>query len=323
MARKRANHVSIHTALEAVDEFVVRLNPAINDAGADDDAPRATFDHKIEYVYISPNKSIPPTGVSRGHLDGTIDGWPMPGTYEIWVTDSNGEELHPEAFVAVQHDPASMVKSEDGPANHVMNLINASAEDARITIQRQRAAINAAEDRERKARIDFQNQIDVTTKLQREHANLILRAERAEADAELARQRQAEAEAGVRELEDRMATAQPYISEVVDQGLQKIGGLLGIPMPANEKNAAPEVDRKNDDPPPPGVENTKAAVDRFFQTTLGNDELLASMVQDGIITWADARVIWYSLTGKDLGDEPDWNAWNAANEAPEAQEGAA
>lgn len=323
MARTRNENVAIHTALKAVDKFTTALNPALIDG----EQSEAATDYEVEYTYISPSGVR--QGVSKEHLEGSIDGWPLPGHYEIFVLDSNGEPLHPDPFRAVEHDKDALVRGAGDAANNpAMQLFATLSEEARLTVRGQRAELNNALQREKQAREDYQKQIDVTTALQREKAQLVLTAERAVAEKELAEERLKESEDAREKMEQDIAEMKPQFATVVDRALHHFGGFLGLP--SNETTAEPGSTaqegqappaRKDEDPRPECAVDPQKDTLELLAVLLGNDDVLASMVQEGLVTWDQARSIWWGLMGKDLGDEPNWDEWHASRE--EAQEGAA
>jgi hypothetical protein len=323
MARTRNENVAIHTALRAVDKFTTALNPALIDG----EQPDAAIDYEIEYTYISPSGVR--QGVSKEHLEGSIDGWPMPGHYEIFVLDSNGEPLHQDPFRAVEHDKDALIRGPGDAANNpAMQLFSTLAEEARLTVRGQRAELNSTLSREKEAREAYQKQIDVTTALQREKSQLILTAERAVAEKELAEERLRESEAIREKMETDIAEMKPQFATIVDRGLHHFGRFLGLPSnetepgEAQQEGQAPPA-RENEEPRPECAADPQRDTLDLLAVLLGNDEVLASMVQEGLITWNQARSIWWGLTGKDLGDEPNWDEWHAAHDAAEPQEGAA
>lgn len=323
MARTRNENVAIHTALKAVDKYTTALNPALIDG----EQSEAATDYEVEYTYISPSGVR--QGVSKEHLEGSIDGWPLPGHYEIWVLDSNGEPLHAEPFRAVEHDKDALVRGAgDAGNNPAMQLFATLSEEARLTVRGQRAELNSALSREKQAREDLQKQIDVTTTLQRERAQLVLTAERAVADKELAEQRLKESEEVRGKLESDIAEMKPQFATIVDRGLHHFGKFLGLPSNETEPGDGQQQSqqapvREGDDPRPECAADPQKDTLEVLAALLGNYDVLASMINEELITWEQARSIWWGLTGKDIGSEPDWSEWNAAHDTAEPQEGAA
>lgn len=326
MARsyRRQEQVTIRTALKALDEFVKELNPAL----ADGDQSDISIDYSVIYTFIAANGRR--LGVTRENLEGEIDGWPMPGTYEILVVDSNGKPMHDEPFTAVEIDKDEFLRG-GGVSDNASGLayMQALQEEGRLSLRRIALERDQACAREKDALKAYREQLDVTTELQRKIGRYELAAERAIADKEIAEERLKESEEAREKLEADIAEFKPQIREMVDRGVAHFGKFLGLPSNETESQAtdaqatATEPAREGDDPRPACAADPRQDTLTLLAAVLGDDDVVAHLVQDGVLTWDQVRSVWYGLTGKDLGDEPNWDEWNARRSQESSEEGEA
>lgn len=311
MARRPERTLTIAAALDAVAKYEKAA-----DARAIDSAT-PILDRELTYTYISPaGKRI---GVSRENLTGQIEGWPLPGDYEIDVVDSNGESIPDEPWRATEFDKDSLLAvktSGDNPANGLMSSI---MEESRIIIRDQRIRINQAEARETKAREDLTAKIDLINDLQKKKNDAELAAGKAIADRDLANEKQKEAEAALAYLEDSMASMKPHIAMAVDHGLQRFGELLGATEPdAAPSETEPPPAQDGEDPPPAGVDDRAKLMNDLLAAVIIDESMLMELTHRGVIPWAQARALYWLIKKKDIGEEPNWDEFFGADDSDHA-----
>lgn len=299
------------------------------------------LDYRVVCLFTGPNRKQ--ISIPRDHLKpGTAEDWPMPGDYEIRVLDSNNEPMT-DPWFASHFDKDTLTRARSGGDDmNQLRLVLDANEDSRIQIRNQRAWLNEAEARERKAKDALNLAEDRVGELTRKIAAAEHARTKAEADRDVAFAKRDEAIAAAEQLEEELNTFKAPIAMFVDEGLEKLAQFFGVgaPAPANNTGpssapgqdvaaagaaAAPGAGNPNPDPPPPGAEDPMQAVADLgvlFERCIYDREVLRQLVEAGVLEWEHVRrLVWYRLK-VDLGPVPKWEEW-AAGDAPPAQQGAA
>jgi hypothetical protein len=298
-----------------------------------DEAGHVSVAYEVRYIYIGPDgikRGIDKSdlGLSDG-IDAGPNAGPAPGTYEIHVVDSSGNDLV-EPFRA-EHVPYESMVSRRSPQESLAGVYGTALQDAEATIRNQRSRLNDAERREQKARDDLNLKQDQLTKALSDVASFRLAAERATSEAAADRQRCLSFEAELEQIRSDTAMFKPHVGMIVDEGMRRLCGVLGFPVP--------NTDTSNDqqgqgDPMPQGIgcEDPMGTLDVFLKLTLMNPYMARYLVKNsGLLTppnvmnWKLVRAVTWIFYKRDLGPVPDWNSmcsdWDAMLEEIRAEEG--
>lgn len=314
--RREGVTLTISAILADVATFEKEVDPSVAEDGS------ASIDHEVQYTYVAPSGRR--MGVTKEQMQGKEDGWPLPGIYEVDIVNSNGDSILPAGPWKAEHlDRDSLMKADEKEGNPAVQLFTAMGEEARITIRNQRADINAAQARERAARDDLNTQIDVAAKLQKEKNAAIAIAERAEAEKELAEERQKVAEEALAQLQNEIAYMKPQIAEAVDHFISQTGKLLGVQDPTNDVRPATQDAEQSANPShapdgspaPPGAEEPRVVLNDLLERVIFNADVCEELVNQGVLSWETVRAIVWIQTGQDPGPEP---VWPPAEEEPVA-----
>lgn len=325
---------SLADALQQIEEWE-------RDAGMPGDDQVLAY-HVVCHFLSTPNRK--PMSVPREHLKpGALDDWPMPGDYEIRIVDSNNANLT-DPWYATHFDRESIQRASrtDDSSNNPARMFLDFTEDQRIQIRNQRAWLNEAESRERRAKHDLNLAEDRVSELTRkltaaEHARV-----KAEADRDVAQAQRQEAIDAAEQLEEELNTFKAPIAMFVDEGLDKLAQFFGMGARAANNTtapssgaqdigaagaaAAPGAGNPNPDPPPPGADDPLQAItdlNAMFERCIYDREILRKLVEAGVFEWdLVRRLVWYRLK-VDLGPEPKWDEWAAADAQQAAERGAA
>lgn len=296
-----------------------------------DESGQVSVAYEVRYVYIGPD------GVRRGidrsdlsspdGIDAGPSAGPLPGTYEIHIVDSSGSDLI-EPFRA-EHVTYDSMTARRSPQESLAGLYGTALQDAEATIRNQRSRLNDAERRETKAREDLNTKQDQLTKALSDVASYRLAAERAAAEAKADRERCLAFEAELEQIRADTAMFKPHVGMIVDEGMRRLCGVLGLPMP--------NVEQSNDeqgDPMPQGIgcEDPMGTFDTYFKLTLLNPHIARYLVSNsGLLTppnvmnWRLVRAVVWLFYKRDLGAVPDWNSmcsdWDSMLDEIQAENG--
>lgn len=261
----------------------------------------ATIDYRPVYVWISPS-GVRRT-VTKAHLEGGtgqgLDGWPLPGEYQVTFVDSNdeaigdtwiGEHIDRDTLLAAQPD-------KDAGAQSVMALVRTVNEEARLTISNQRRALDEAIKREERARKAENEAKDALRALQDENARLKLAAERAAADKSYAEAKQIEAETAYTELDKSVRGWQPQIHMAVDHMTAKLFEKFGAQLPWQPDTKDPE------------TEEARQVLNTLLEALIFDIEVVKPLVEAGKISWDHVRFVAINSMNQDPGPMIDWTLW--------------
>jgi len=311
MARRSRNSVlSIPAALEALGKFLRTIDPALAEAGG------VCVDYEVVFTYVMPGGQR--QEVTRECLTGKVEEggteWPLPGQYEIDVFDSEGSSLLQldggGPWVATHFDKDALVqmqKDKSDVQGSTAALIQTLQEESRIAIRQSRFDAEQTRGRESKLREELNVKQDVIGDLQRKMNAAIARADKSDAERELAEKRLKEAKDELDELEDRIASLKPHISMGVDMLVDRVGSFLGLP-PANSDQPPAEdgTPSEGNDPPPPDAGDPAECLHSFLDKVLYDPAVMRPLVEQGAISWPEVRAMIWHHRKIDIGPTPDW-----------------
>ena len=301
------------------------------EAKTPDDHGHVSIDYEVRYIYIGPDgirrsidksEMVPTDGIDAGPNSG-----PPPGTYEIHVVNAAGEDIV-EPYRA-EHVTYELMAARRSPQESLAGVYGTALQDAEATIRNQRSRLNDAERREAKARDDLNTKQDQLTKAYSDIAKYRLSAERATSEAAADRERCAAFEAELEQLRSDTAMFKPHVGMIVDEGMRRLCGVLGFPMPSAEQS-----NDEQGDPMPQGIgcEDPMGTLDTYFKLTLLNPYMARYLVKNSklltpanVMNWKLVRAVVWLFYKRDLGAVPDWNAmcsdWDTMLEEVRAEEG--
>ena len=304
---------TLPTMLAEIDRYSRSIDGALRDPSA---APQ--LDCHWVFTFISASgKRI---GVERGQLDGSADGWPLPGRYEADYVDSEGNSVVQEPWRGEQLDPddlreAMKRRENESPATFLF-------EQYQIQMRGQRAELDAARTREAAARVDLNKQVDIAADLQRKKNDAVAQAAKAIADKELAESRQKEAEDALEALERDLSRFKPQLHAVADRmiqrGIEAFGGDVKLVLAdetsaanganggANGKHASPPAEPRDAPFDGAAAEDVPRHVNDVLRATVFDPEVARELYAMGILSWETIRSLLYLQYGRDLGPDPVW-----------------
>lgn len=280
----------------------------------------AKLDYELEWIYVSPSGKR--REVTKGEFDGTTDGWPLPGTYEVHVVDSNGDDMNGfDPWIAEHVDKDTLAETKANSAgDSMMNAVHGLLEEARLTQRDQRRQIDDAIRRQGEAEEKMRTATRQLADAQQKMAELELATQRAIADKNFAESKQKEAEDAYRELDRSVNAFEPQFKAGVDRVIERVLGPF-IPVAPAENDDEPASQRRVIAPAPGGddtPERAKAVVDGTFEAIFTNIDAIRPLVEAGIVDWATVRYVIWKYTGEEIGEEIDWSYWGSDEEASNA-----
>jgi hypothetical protein len=313
VGRRRGNSKPIISAiLQQIEAWKTIADMPSGDTGA-------KLDYEFEWIYISPSGKR--REVTKSELDGTTDGWPLPGTYEVTAIDSNGDPLPGmDPWIAEHVDKDTLAETKaQATDNPLMNAVHGLLEEARVTIRDQRRQIDDITKRQNDAEDKMRTAQRQLAEAQQKMAESELVAQRALADKNFAEAKQKEAEDAYTELDRSINAFEPQIKAGVDRVMERFLGPFVPTAPAENDDDPPS--QKRVVAPAPGGDDTperaKAVVDDLLETMMDID-VCRPLVESGRLEWATVRYVVWKYTGEDVGPEIDWSAWEAHEEASNA-----
>jgi hypothetical protein len=296
-----------------------------------DESGHVSVAYEVRYLYIGPDgirRGIDKSdlGLSEG-IDAGPSAGPMPGTYEIHIVDASGNDLI-EPFRA-EHVTYDSMATRRSPQESLAGVYGTALQDAEATIRNQRSRLNDSERREQRARDDLNLKQDQLTKALSDVANYRLAAERATAEAAADRERCAAFEAELEQLRADTAMFKPHVGMIVDEGMRRLCGVLGFPMPNTEQS-----NDEQGDPMPQGIgcEDPMGTLDAYLKLTLLNPYMARYLIRNskiltppGVMNWKLVRAVVWLFYKRDLGAVPNWDAmcadWDAMIQEIRAEDG--
>lgn len=304
---------TLAAALASLDDFMAEVTTPSSEG-------IAVIDPKPEFFFRTPGglSEIPREYLVNGQNSA---GWPVPGSYEIHVVDSEGNDLCDPWHAAHFDNEELLKKSNEGNAEFLFD-------EYKSRVRSQRAELEAAESRAKKLAAELAVKDEQIGKLTKTCSALTLANDRAMADKSLAEGRQREAEEALSAMQEDVLTFQPIVQQGVDRVIERAIQIFGLPsfaqanQPANNEQSD-AAEQEQFPPAPPGIDPNPERYRTSLYDLVTDVWKLRPLVEHGFLSWEDARGIMWHILKVDPGPVPQWEKWEAAAKSAEGNQGAA